>query len=62
MAKTKRGTKGTYAVEMECVVRKVVICCDCTEEEARNDPWAHAEDETETDQLNWEVVSVTEEK
>lgn len=43
---------------MRCVVEKSVLCVDCTEEQAMTKPWDHAEDEMETDQMDWEVLSV----
>lgn len=50
--------KGSWVVELKCVVRKEVICADCTEEEAAANPWDHAQDEVELDQSDWEVLSI----
>jgi len=49
-----------YLVRMRCVVIKHVYCEDCDEEEARHNPFDHAVDETEVDQVDWEVTSVEE--
>lgn len=43
---------------MKCVVFKDVYCVDCTEEEARENPWDYAEDEREVDQVDWDVRDV----
>jgi len=44
---------------LKCVVIKEVYCDDCTEEEARNNPWEHVEgDEMEIEQTDWEVQQV----
>jgi len=47
-----------YRVTVKCVVYKVLTCEDCTEEQARTDPWDHAVHEVEQDQLDWEVLYV----
>jgi hypothetical protein len=54
--------KGNWVVRMRCTVTKLVTCEDCTEEEARNNPFDHAVDEMEIDQVDWDVQSVTEDK
>lgn len=52
----------TFSVEMICKVRKLItVQCD-DEQVARDDPWDHATNEMEIDQIDWEVVSVTEDK
>lgn len=53
MSKTK-----SWIVTMECVVSKEVICDNCTEEQARKDPFEYASDERETGQVDWKVESV----
>lgn len=50
-----------YSVRMECVIIKIVTCEDCTEEQARTDPFSYSVDEMEADQLDWKVLSVTKE-
>lgn len=51
-----------FNVEMVCKVRKLVtVECD-SEEIARTDPWEHATDEMEIDQIDWEVVCIVENK
>jgi hypothetical protein len=52
----------SWNVRMRCVVTKLVTCEDCTEEEARTNPFEHAVDEMEIDQVDWEVLSVRENK
>lgn len=47
-----------FIVDMICKVRKSVTCENCTEEQARNQPFEFATDEQETDQLDWEVTRV----
>lgn len=54
----KKSKVGSWIVRMKCEVTKEVTCDNCTEEEARNDPWEHATDEHEIDQVDWEVESV----
>lgn len=47
-----------FEVKMRCIVEKLVtVQCD-NEEYARKNPWEYAVDELETDQLDWEVLSV----
>ena len=48
-----------FVVRCECVVHKDVYVEDCTEEQARADPWEYAVDEQEVDQWDWKVLSVT---
>ena len=50
----------TYDVRMRCtVIKSVTVECD-SEEAARSNPWGNAVDEVETDQVDWDVVSVRE--
>lgn len=51
-----------FSVRLRCVVNKLVTCEDCTEEQARTDPFEHATSEVETDQVDWRVVSVEEDE
>jgi hypothetical protein len=55
-----KKNKSSWIVEMRCVVIKDVCCNDCTIEEAENNPWDFAVDESERYQEDWEVVKVTE--
>lgn len=57
MAKTK-SKKGNWIVTMRCVITKEVYITDCTEDEARANPWEHAQDEHEVDQIDWDILSV----
>ena len=52
--------KKSWIVQMECIVTKDVVIEDCTEEEAYSNPWDYAVDETETNQVDWKVIDVTE--
>jgi len=53
--------KRTYEVAVECIVRKLVLCEgeNLTVEEVANNPWEYAENEREMDQIDWEVIQVT---
>jgi len=51
--------KKNWIVRMECVVIKDVYADNCTEEQARNEPFEHATDEIEVDMRDWEVKSVS---
>lgn len=47
-----------FEVKMKCTIIKVVtVQCD-DEQKAWDDPWEWATHEIETDQLDWEVLSV----
>lgn len=50
--------KGNWVVRVRCTVIKAIRCEDCTEDEAREDPFDHAVDETEVSQEDWEIESV----
>lgn len=45
---------------MRCVVIKEVIVNDCTKEEATENPWDYAQEETEREQEDWTVLTVEE--
>ena len=53
-----KSKKRNWIVRMECKVIKDVYVSDCSEEEARTNPFAHSTNEREVDQLDWEVRSV----
>lgn len=53
-------TKKSWVVEIRCEIVKELICDDCTEDQAENDPWEHAIDEREVYQEDWSVMSVRE--
>ena len=57
----KKGKKDWTAI-MRCTVTKQVHLSNCTEEEAEKDPWDYADDEAETEQIDWEIVSIEEDK
>jgi len=50
--------KGNWSLKIQCVVTKVVACENCTEAEARQNPWEHAVDEFEDDQIDWKVIAI----
>lgn len=50
--------KGNWIVRVRATVTKDVYCEDCTEDEARSDPFNHAENEEEVEQVDWSVVDV----
>jgi len=56
----KKSEKKNWIVKTKCVVNKEVYCENCTEEEARNNPYAYSTDEREVDQIDYEVRSVEE--
>lgn len=56
--KPKKQEPTSWVVKMRCVVIKEVVAEDCTEEEARNNPWEFCHDETEIEQTDWEVLHV----
>lgn len=48
----------SFVVRMRCVVIKEVVVEGCTEDQAHDDPFEYAVDETEVDQEDWEVIRV----
>jgi hypothetical protein len=52
--------KKSWIVRMECTVLRDVYVSDCTEEEARTNPFEHATSEDDVDLRDWEVKSVEE--
>jgi len=50
--------KGSWIVRMRCTVDKTVVCDNCTEQQAQEDPWHYAVDEQETAMPDWEVRDV----
>ena len=51
-----------FKIEMECIVLKTIIVECESKEIARDNPWDHAIDEIETNQVDWEILSVSPEK
>lgn len=45
---------------MRCTVTKHVYCEGCTQEEARSNPFDHAVDELEIEQVDYKVTDVQE--
>lgn len=60
--KQKNSQKGSWLVRVEVTVMKEVVCEDCTEAEAVENPFQYAIEERETDMLDWNVESVEENK
>jgi hypothetical protein len=50
--------KGSWIVTLRATVTKEVVCDDCTEDQAGEDPFGHAVDERELDQIDYEVTDV----
>jgi hypothetical protein len=51
-------SRNRWIVTMKCTVTKSVACENCTEEEARNNPFDFAVNEQEVNQHDWEVKRV----
>jgi hypothetical protein len=50
--------KQSWIVRMRATIEKEVITSDCTEDQARNDPFMYAQSETELSQDDYKVLSV----
>lgn len=50
--------KGNWVVNVTCIIVKEVICEECTEDDARLNPFDFAVDEREVYQVDWSVNSV----
>ncbi len=50
--------KQSWIVTMRVTVEKLIITDECTEAEARDNPWDFAVDEQENQQIDWKVTSV----
>lgn len=57
MSKQPNETR-SWIVTMKCEVTKEVIVEDCTEREARENPFDHAVEENEIEQYDWRVLRV----
>lgn len=52
--------KKQFSVVMECKIRKLVTV-ECERiDQAQNNPFSYAIDEIETDMIDWDVISVSE--
>lgn len=47
-----------WVVRVRATVTKDVFCENCTDAEARRDPYNHAENEEEVEQYSYEVIGV----
>ena len=54
--------KSNWRVRMEVKVMKEVYCENCTKEQATDSPWEYAINESELDQIDWDVISIEEDK
>lgn len=54
----KKERKGNWIVTIRATVTKEVCVENCTESEARENPFDHAEDEREIDQVDYKVLGV----
>lgn len=62
MSKLKNPKTSSYYVTVKAVIRRVITVENCTREQAENEPYEHATDELETEQIDYEVESVQEKK
>ena len=58
MHRVTKAKKGSFVVVVRCTVTKQLICEDCTQEQAEEDPYAHCTDEVEIELIDWDVVNV----
>lgn len=56
------ASKADWFVWVRCLVTKTLYCPDCTEAEARAQPWDHETEVYDDDQESWEVFSVKRDK
>lgn len=57
---SKKTKPRSFLVTLKCRVTKLVVCEDCTEDEARNDPFEHATEDRELYLHDYEVTNVEE--
>lgn len=57
-----KGKKGSWVVKLRETILKEVICENCTEQEAQDDPHRHSVDSRELSLEDWEVLRITENK
>ncbi len=50
--------QSSWVVKLECVVEKELICENCTQAEAEQNPFGFAIEERETGQSDWTVKSI----
>jgi hypothetical protein len=48
----------SFVLTVRCVVERQIVCEDCTEAEARDDPWSHATDERDMSMPDWKVMDI----
>jgi len=54
--------KGSWIVRMKVTGTHIVTCDNCTEDEARENPYLYAVDEQDVETSDWEIISVEENK
>lgn len=54
-----KDEKKNWVVTIRATVTKEIFCDNCTEQQARENPFNHATDERETSQTDWEFESLT---
>lgn len=52
------SSQKSWVVKVECTVNREVICENCTESEARENPFDYAISERDIDMPDWDVKSV----
>ncbi len=62
MRKLAKNEKKYWIVTMRCIVTKSVEVSDCTFAEAQNNPWDHADNEMEVEQIDWKILKIEENK
>jgi hypothetical protein len=55
-----KGEKKSWIATIHCEIIKEVVLEDCTEKQANEDPWDHAIDEREVEQVDWRIESLKE--
>jgi hypothetical protein len=56
--KAAKEAKGNWLVRMRCTVEKELYLENCTEQQARDDPWEYTLDERELNQDDTEFISL----
>ena len=62
MPTKKRPRKGSWVVTIKVIRTEQIVCDNCTQQEAQNDPWTHHDGVNPIDQemTDWDVQSVHE--
>lgn len=54
----KRKPKGSWIVRVKVVSIRELVCDDCTEEQARDNPYDHAVSDDEVHQEDWQIQDI----